>query len=189
MKLILVVMLLLAGCASQPTLVINGSLQHASESSSWQFNGRFGASHADESWNGGLQWRQQGNDYLIRLSGPLGQGSIQLQGDVHQAQLTLSETQIYENADAEELLWQHTGWRIPFAGMRYWLMGMPAPDYPVTELRRDELGRLVSLRQAGWLIEIRRYVSVQGIELPRKLFLQHARFNVRLVVDQWELSS
>jgi len=188
-RLLLPFLLLLTACAGQPSVVLNGKLSQPTYSSSWQLSGRFAANQEDQSWSGSLQWRQQGGDYLIRLSGPLGQGSIELQGDAWRARLKLSEDEIFQNADAESLLWQHTGWRIPFSGMRYWLMGQQAPYYAVSDVKLDEAGRLASLRQAGWVIEIRRYISVEGVDLPRKLFLQHAQFNVRLVVDQWELNS
>jgi outer membrane lipoprotein LolB len=186
---VVIALLLLVGCAGQPKVVLNGDAARAGQSQHWQLSGRFAANHDEQSWSGGLQWRQKGGNYLIRLSGPLGQGSVQLEGDEQAAQLQISDDEIYRNADAEQLLWQHTGWRIPFAGMRYWLRGEPAPFYQATQLQHDAQGRIASLHQAGWLIEIKRYISVEGVELPRKLFLQHAQFDVRLVVDHWELNS
>lgn len=193
MRFFILLALLLSACATptlrQDDIPATANLS-AEPPNAWRFSGRFGANNnEDDSWSGGLQWRQQGDDYRIQLSGPLGQGGIELSGDASYSQLRVSDDEIYTDGNAERLLWRHTGWRIPFPGMRYWLMGEPAPFYRQGSAERDDSGRLVKLNQAGWTIEIKRYTQVGQHVLPRKIFLHHPEFEVRLVVDQWELAN
>jgi len=180
--------LALTGCATQPVVIQPQAASVLPPGEYWKMTGRFGASHDEESWSGGIEWRQQGEGYFIQLSGPLGQGAVQLSGDDRSAQLKLAEDKVLNDGSAELLLWQHTGWRVPFAGMRYWMQGKVAPLAPIDQQEFDQDGRLVRLNQSGWRVDFRRYVAVNDQALPSKMLLQHDGISVRLVVDQWELS-
>ncbi len=154
----------------------------------FELSGRFGASNEEGAWQGSLQWRQQDGEYLITLSGPLGSGSMELRGDNGHATLRTADDAIYMAADADDLLLQHVGWDLPVSGLRYWLLGQPAPYNGGSEMEFDAAGRLQRLKQAGWNIQFRRYRQVNGIELPAKVFLDNPYFQVRLVVERWLLS-
>lgn len=146
-----------------------------------------------EGWHAALRWEQQADNYQITLSSPLGQDLAQLHGS---AQGVILHTAQGEDSaqDSEALLYKRLGVRLPLAGLRYWVLGLPNPSAPVAPHERvlDGLGRLTQLRQQGWEIEFRRYTAAPGLDLPDKLFLStqadDTPIEVRLVVEEWSLT-
>lgn len=156
----------------------------------WSLSGRIAIQTPTEGWHASLSWEQQGESYAIRLSSPLGQGALQLNGNP--SVVTLRTSSGEDSAqDAETLLERQLGWRVPVSGLRYWVLGLPDPNMSLEHRELDDLGRLVRIRQSGWDIEFRRYVSAGSVELPDKLFLNNANtephLEVRLVAGRWEL--
>lgn len=179
---LLVSLVLMLGCAGpslKPTPV--AAPDH------WRLSGRFGAKNDQNAWNGNLAWSQQNDVYDIVLSAPLGQGAVALRGDARSSELELAPDRIFSDGSAERLLLDHTGWYIPFDNLRFWLTGHPVPGMGAAESEFDDQGRLKRLHQDQWVVDFKRYVRVDGIDLPDKIFLIHPTFEVRFVVDRWEL--
>jgi outer membrane lipoprotein LolB len=183
--------LLLAGCAATPVappvadpLQAWGDHQRQLAGvNGWQLGGRIAIRTDDEGWQASIDWRQQAQDYAIHLTGPLGQGSLHLQGDGRQVSLSDGEATLVDE-DAEALLYREMGWRVPVSALRYWALGLPAPGAAEHELNPQ--GQLGRLRQAGWSIEFRDYTRRGELTLPGRLFISNHRAQIRLVVDRWE---
>ena len=79
-----------------------------------------------------------------------------------------------------------TGLQVPVTGLRYWILGLPAPGAERSRVL-DGQGRLLSLEQNSWSMDYRGYTDVDGLSLPRKLFLRRDDLRVRLVVEQWRI--
>ncbi len=159
----------------------------------WQFIGRFSAKNEQDVWHGKITWSQSGTVYDIMLQGPFGQGSIKLTGNHQASELQISAKENYSDHDPEQLLATHAGISLPFNALRYWIVGLPTSDKQTTQYQIDPQGRLSSLQQQDWFVEFKRYSQVSStgttIELPNKLFLENKRYDVRLVIDQWKLTS
>ena len=153
----------------------------------WQLSGRFGAKTKDDSWSGSISWSQQQQQYNIKLSGPLATGSVEINGDEHYSELTISDEESYGASNAEELLELHTGLRLPMNNLKYWLLGLPSPKGLEDNVEFDEYGRLKTVAQQGWTVTFRRYAHVNNIELPNKIFLINHEFDVRLVIQDWRI--
>lgn len=186
--------LLLAGCAATPVappLPPAADPQQAwhehqrqlAAVDHWQLGGRIAIRTENEAWQASVDWQQQGESYVIQLVGPLGQGSLRLQGDGRLVSLSDGENTLVDE-DAETLLQRQMGWRVPVAALRYWALGLPAPGAAEQEL--DPAGLLARLRQSGWNIEFRDYTRRGELLLPGRLFINNHRAQVRLVVDRWE---
>jgi outer membrane lipoprotein LolB len=152
----------------------------------WQLFGRLAIQTGDEGWHASLNWLQQQQHYSIQLIAPLGQGTIQLQGDDQQVILDTGEDNPILASDPEALLFREFGWRVPVASLRYWVLGLPAPGKSRHEL--DSYGRLARLFQNGWEIHFFDYDATDELELPGKIFINNHRAKVRLVVNRWELA-
>jgi len=87
--------------------------------------------------------------------------------------------------DAESLLLQTIGWRLPVAGLKYWVRGLAVPGVYASE-RRDLQGRLLALGQSGWAVSYVRYHSIEGVGWPAKLRLARDDVTLRLVIDEWQ---
>ena len=156
----------------------------------WGLSARITANTEDDGWNGKLYWQQGAEHYQIRFTAPFGQGGLQLDGGPQQVELRTSDGQVMVAADAESLLYQQMGWRLPLRNLRYWVRGVPVPStHKMPRLAFDETGRLVRLQQAHWDIEYPEYRQFDGLLLPRKVYLENSEFNLRLVIDRWGTTS
>jgi len=61
--------------------------------------------------------------------------------------------------------------------------GRVSPGSPA-EIRRETSGRMIELRQAGWLIEFLDFRS--GGMLPSRLRLSREDLEIRLAIDSWQ---
>ncbi|HAJ93042.1 MAG TPA: outer membrane lipoprotein LolB [Gammaproteobacteria bacterium] len=180
----LLTVLLMAGCATTPA---PRSSQSAAAITAWQLNGRVSLTRGEEGWHAGLYWQEQIDTFYLKISGPLGQGGFQLNGDARGVVLVDADGQTFTAPDADALLVQVTGWQLPVRGLRYWIRGLPEPATGKAQLTRDEAGQLLRLEQSGWIVKYQRYQYVGDVLLPDKLQLLHDDISVRIVVDQWEL--
>lgn len=151
----------------------------------WTAVGKLGVQSAKDSWSAGLNWRQGRDGYRLRLSGPLGQGLMELRGSPGLVELRTSDDGVYRAPTAEELMQTHAGWQVPLSGLRYWILGRPDPQAPIIDLTLDPGGRLAELRQLGWHIRYERYGEFDGIALPTKLTLENSRVRAKLVLRSW----
>lgn len=152
--------------------------------SEWEFRGRIGVAAGEEGFNGSLRWRQNDDLFLASVSGPLGVGTVRIQGDERQVRITDSDGEVLEMRDAESELYQRYGWTIPVESLRYWALGIPDPHSPAqTELGGD--GRLARLEQRGWNVSIDEYREGGGQAMPRRLTATNHDTRVRLVIHDW----
>lgn len=153
----------------------------------FHLEGRISVKTETQSFAGGIGWLHRDDDDEILLSTPLGQGVAELRGSRGGVVLTDGEGRQYQAADAETLLEQHLGVRLPLRGLLYWLDARPRPDSPYgVEADRD--GRVGALTQDGWRIDYGRYARQGERWLPGKLFASHGEgVEFRLVVDNWQV--
>ena len=182
----LLAVLVLAGCTTTPA---PRSSTSAATLSAWQFNGRVSLTRGEEGWHAGLHWQEQAGSFYLRVSGPLGQGGFQLNGDARGVVLVDADGQTFAAQDADALLVQVTGWELPVSGLRHWIRGLPEPAAGEAQANRDEAGQLRRLEQSGWTINYERYQVVDGVSLPDKLRLAREDIAVRIVIDQWQLGN
>lgn len=150
----------------------------------WEFAGRIGVSAGDEGFNGQLRWRQDGVVFRARINGPLGIGTVFINGDRRKITVTDRNGDITELHDAEVELRQMYGWTIPVTSLRFWALGIPDPGSPAeTEFGED--GQLSKLRQQNWEVDITQYREGGGQLMPRRLTAVNDDVKVRLVIDNW----
>jgi len=153
----------------------------------WTLSARIAAHSEDDGWNGKLYWQQERGTYQVSFNAPFGQGGLQLDGGPQQVEMRTSDGQTTVAADVESLLFQQLGWRLPLNSLRYWVRGVPVPTSKKAPLLAfDEEGRLAHLQQSHWKIEYPAYRQVDGLMLPRKVYLENGELSVRLVIDRWE---
>jgi len=152
--------------------------------SDWEFRGRVAVKAGDEGFNGKLRWTQTGNRFYATVGGPLGIGTVVIEGDGRKVMLTDKDglTTVLENPEAE--LYYRYGWTIPIASLRYWALGIPDPSSEAaTEV--DQAGLLVDLEQSNWAVKISRYRESAGQQMPRILTATNPDTRVRMVIDNW----
>ena len=154
----------------------------------WFVSGRAAINNGSESWHVNLLWLQQGDNYQIRLSGPFGAGQVQIKGNNNQVELLTADDERFYSSDIDSLLYARTGVKMPVAELRYWLIGLPSPGRKQAA-SVDRHGRLSRLQQGDWRVRYKRYMPVNGLVLPRKIFADKEQLDVRVVIDQWKLGT
>lgn len=197
--LLAVTILLLTACAGPHTIGEDAPdpqrwqahKQNVADLQRWTISGRVAISTPHNGGHVDLFWKQHNDDeYDIRLVAPFGGGSSLIQGRGDGVLLTTSEgRQLYE-ADIDTLMAQIPDMPFPVSGLRYWLLGVPAPDSRSRISSWTEQGLVYALEQDGWRVVMRSYTRVEGRRLPNKLFIKRANgdeVDVRLVIRQWSL--
>ena len=155
---------MLSGCATVPRLpsveldrLWQQHRQSLEQKDNWVLTARIAGSTEDDGWSGKLSWQQAGGNYQIHFQAPFGQGAVQLLGDPYRVQMRTSDEQMVVADNAESLLYQQLGWRLPLKGLRYWVLGLPMPVATPAQvspvLALDEAGRLASLQQSQWRVK------------------------------------
>lgn len=152
---------------------------------SWEVSGAMAARNKNKGWSAAVNWLQQGpNRYQIRLSGPLGGGTVIItkNGSV----VTLKDgAKSASSGNAETLLKKQTGVSIPVSNLFYWVRGIKAPGAAQSE-KRDQYGRLTQLRQAGFVIDYLQYTSAGKAILPGIIRMQGNGVFIKLVIKRWK---
>ncbi|MEO8308618.1 MAG: lipoprotein insertase outer membrane protein LolB [Pseudomonadota bacterium] len=190
------VIVLLSACVATPRrseTVLDPAAQQAAIAAldKYQLQGRVAVAAGTEGFNASMDWNQSGTASSVRLAGPMGAGALQMQfGDGH---LRIeSRGQNLLDAAAQELMQQQLGFAPPLDALRYWLLGLPAPQGQSQETRSPD-GQLLSLTQQGWRVEYQEYqpqqLAVGRVSLPTKLRATRDDLRLRVVIDSWRLST
>lgn len=163
---LLVLLLLLAGCAAVP--------QHpprppAAEITAFAFNGRIAVRHGETRHYAQIDWRHEAARDEILLTTPLGQGVAEIERDAAGARLTLADRRRYEAADWSELSDRIFGFRLPLTASTRWLLGEAVEDAAA----------------GGWRINVVERESAAPDALPSVIELERDDIAVRLKIDEW----
>jgi outer membrane lipoprotein LolB len=150
----------------------------------WTFSGRVAVSQAGDGGSARIDWTQRGQDYEIRLAAPVTRQSWRLSRTGGLARLEGLDGGPREGADAEALLLEATGWRLPVDRLAAWVRGARAPG--AAELSSDPLGRPALIRQDGWTVEYRGWDEATPAR-PLRVFADRDTARVRLVVERWSI--
>lgn len=153
----------------------------------FDIRGRIGVQTNPRGFSGAMQWQHAATGDQILLFSPLGGQVAQISTTANGVELVTSDGKHYRASDAETLTQQTLGWSLPMQGLPDWVLGRPAAG-PFTQASWDAMGRLTTLQQDGWDIEYADYVAVDGHQLPTRTSLRSPKLNLKLIVEQWQLS-
>lgn len=196
--LLTVIFCLLQACSTAPKVTLPGSTAQkwaqyqleAGRINSWHLQGRAAIFVDDDVHNIGLRWRRNGDEFVIVLEAPFGQGMVRLESSRetgYPVKLSLSDGQIVYAEDVESALLETVGFAIPLNGLVSWIRGLEIKTMPSSrEMRPD--GRLKSLSQNDWQINYLDYFERAGEArgLPRKMYLKHDRLALKIVIEHWQ---
>ncbi len=190
-----VLALVLSGCVSRSVIEVEPLGDDyvrrqaiLSQSDAWSLSGRMAVRTVDDGFSATLNWQQDGADFSVRLNGPLGVGTVLLDGNPDEVTLRSKERGTEVFTDPERSLRARLGWTVPVTSFRYWALGIESPAIPVDLREVDEVGRLKHLQQAGWNVEYQSYQGAAGADLPRNLTVDNGEVRLKVVIRQWELT-
>ncbi len=183
-----VVVSLLPGCAQLPT---SGALPAMSRPAraaidAYSLDGRIAVRDGERSHAANLFWRHAAVRDEMLFTTPLGQGLAELTRDEAGARLRLADRREFAAADWDELASQLFGLALPLSALPRWLVGnVPASVAP---LELDPQGRPRRVRSDGWRIDYLEYESPAADALPTLIELRRDDIEVRLKIDEWQLT-
>ena len=181
----------LAGCAQAPvrtaadaTLLAAQSAREAALAAdpAWTLVGRLAVDARGDGGSGRIEWSQAGDDFTIRLSAPVTRRSWLLEQRGGVVVLSGLEGGERRGTDAEAMLLEATGWRIPVASLAAWARGVRAPGPATIEFGPEGLPALIA--QQGWVVDYREWDGGEPPR-PRRVFAKSGDASVRLVVEAW----
>ena len=175
-RIFLILLLLVQGCTS-----IGPAVPALPTTDSFTLNGRLSVQHGEETFSGSLNWVAHARRDELLFSNPLGQGIASLVRSTDGFVLTPAGKAPISADTADELTEKTLGFRLPLAGLRYWVQGHADPARPF-DLRKARNGGLSQLMQDGWVIDYLQYRENR----PRKIHVTRDDLEIRLVIDEWQ---
>lgn len=163
----------------------------------WTANGRISVIRGEENWYARFSWIQQGNDFQIRFTGPLGETRLQVSQTGSDVRLNTPSV-AKKDDDLEQLILQETGWIFPVSSLHYWLHGQPEPSATV-KIQYNKTAQIQAIDQQGWHIQYSRWMPVAESAtansatakkkvLPKKLVITRDDLKIKIIISQWLLA-
>ncbi len=143
--------------------------QALAELDRWEVRGRIAVQRGQKADTANMIWRRNGDEHVIEMYGPFGGGRVRITENSEQATLVDAKGNQATGANTEELFFEQTGWRVPFAAITFWVTGSPIPDHPYSG-EVDPFGRLAVLKQLDWEIDFVEHDDLEPHDLPVKIF-------------------
>jgi outer membrane lipoprotein LolB len=176
-------LLLALGACATPSLVPSTEAP-PSLTGDWSLQGRIGIRTDDQSLSGQIYWQHRANADELLITSPLGQGVARILSDSEGVTLEVPNEAARHAPDAESLTREVLGYGLPVSGLTWWVRASPAPGRGF-EVTRDTAGRIVQLKQDGWVIDYLQYAD-DAPARPRKLIVARNGLEIRLVADTWQ---
>jgi outer membrane lipoprotein LolB len=183
-RFLLILVVFLSACVSLPKLPPSP----ASQLDAWRLKGRIAISTDSENWTASVYWQQQDSTYQLRLNMPLGQGALLLEGDEKGVIMRTADNKTYKAANADALMSDVLKLDLPVTNLRFWIRGLPAPHSAPDRYLLNDKKQLRHLQQDGWFITYLHYVNVEGIVLPKKMFLENQSIKVKIAILEWAIN-
>ncbi len=162
--LLILVLLWLSACASLPSVP---------ELPDWAFEGKVSLRMDRQTEVANIRWTQRGEQSLIRLSGPIGLGAVDIEADSLSMTISTAEgTRVIPageplDVDGKALV-------LPWRAMSSWVRGQTLDNLAIPDQGLD---------QDGWVVRILR----RGATGPSLMTFEHQRVALRLSISQWRL--
>ena len=155
----------------------------------WEMDGRIGLTVAKSSYNGSVNWQQEGEAIDFRFRGPLGFGGLRIHGRLdEEVRVKATTGQDFSVNDFESEMQARMGWSIPINSLRYWALGIVDPEVDAdVVLNEDSL--LEELVQGDWKVIYERYEEFDDISLPTKFKITGPDTKIKMIVNDWSIPS
>ena len=159
----------------------------------WQLSGKIGLRGPQLAESAYINWRQCGNLFDIRISGPLGQTVARIDGSGEQLRVWFEGHDPVQTNEPELLMQQQLGWSVPLRALRYWVRAEAAPGQTAALVGATH--QPDSLQQLGWQVNYLSYHQSNANQtaptvLPAKVRMDDGHgLQATLIINEWLLST
>ncbi|VAW51486.1 hypothetical protein MNBD_GAMMA05-2082 [hydrothermal vent metagenome] len=164
-----------------------GELVKRQQLNTWEMRGRLGVQTDVTGGSMDIIWKNDGDNFSIRLIAPLGAGSYLVQGDKSQAEIRFPNGSTKTIKNIDDVFSSMLEVDLPASAVKDWIRGIPSKTLPVEQISWDEKGHLNRVKQSSWNVEMVRYTG-DKMPMPHKIYLSRegeAELDMRLVIRQW----
>ena len=155
--------------------------QHLYNLLQWHLLGRIAMTNEVDSWSAKIDWLHETDKDVLNLSGPLGQGAVRIVLHSDSIMIDQGDGQVGFSKNVDEYVKQQLGFFVPLSALRFWVVGLNAPDMPFVSFEDGFL-------QFSWNIQYHNFIQVGNDWMPRKISIKNNSAKLKLVVDQWMLN-
>lgn len=162
---------LLNACASLPPATEVGGVNQFDippDLTAWSANGKFSFRSPENRESGQFYWTQSDNNYLLRLVGPFGLGTAEVEHS-NEGVTIRSRGEIYQGEITEQLLLDLTGITVPLNELSSILLG----DGHMTNNQ--------------WQVEYGDAMAVDDYLLPQRLTLSSGDQVLQIFISRWSI--
>ena len=145
----------------------------------WNASGRFVVIYEKESINAKFIWKQETEEFELRILNSLGLRSIVFRGNnqgINSIDGAASDD-IIANEDLLEL--------IPLSEMRFWLTGNPNPMIEFSLYTKDSEN--ISFTQSGWNVKILENREIDSFYFPGKINISNSESSITILISDWKI--
>ena len=145
----------------------------------WNASGRFVVIYEKESINAKFIWKQETEEFELRILNSLGLRSIVFRGNnqgINSIDGAASDD-IIANEDLLEL--------IPLSEMRFWLTGNPNPMIEFSLYSEDSEN--ISFTQSGWNVKILENREIDSFYFPGKINISNSESSITILISDWKI--
>jgi outer membrane lipoprotein LolB len=134
----------------------------------WHIKGRLAARVDQRGETVSFIWQRQRENHSIELYGPLGSGRVFLKQQDGAASLVDNSTEFFGDS-LEDVLFQRSGWLVPFDQLQQWVIGQPQLD-EITDVVYES-SRLTGFSQSGWQVSYDKFRQYSNLSIPTRITL------------------
>jgi outer membrane lipoprotein LolB len=176
----------LAGCASAPLAPQPFVPADPSAYASWTATGRLALAANGQGGSGSFTWEQHADATTLSLRGPLGSGAMRVTADGERLSVTDDDGHSLDTEQTRALLRERLGADLPWTNLRYWMLGVPAPDGRASVVDTTTAPMRV-IEQEDWRIGYDAFRPTLGVSLPTRFSATHEGIRLKVTVDQWQV--
>jgi outer membrane lipoprotein LolB len=178
--------LLIAGCATPSRAPEPAARPDPGLLREWSASGRLALSAGGEGGSGAFVWAQRDDVSQLDLRGPFGAGALRVLATPGSLSIADGAGRSLDADTARAELRARLGADLPWNSLRYWMLGLPAPDQPA-EVTDSAAAPWRVIEQSGWRIGYDAFTTATGIALPQRFTATQGEVRVRVVVDAWSV--
>ena len=145
----------------------------------WKASGRFIFNHEKESINAKFIWKQETEEFELRILNSLGMRSVLFRGNdkgINSMDGAASEDIITDEGLLE---------LIPLSEMRFWLTGNPNPMIKFSHFSEDSEN--ISFSQSGWDVKILENREIDSFYFPEKINISNSESSIIILISDWKI--
>jgi outer membrane lipoprotein LolB len=180
-------LVLVAGCAGLPVEPSAGAgAPDPHELTQWVAKGRIALVAQGEGGSGSFVWQQRSERTELTVRGPLGAGGLRIVTDGEMLELEDGSGQQLDGEAARRAIEARLGTNLPLAELRYWMLGIPAPERPGMGPIQQTAGSVPGFVQGAWVVSYEQFQPARQWLLPARMTAFTGDVKVRMVVDDWQ---